>query len=210
MEAFSKADREWLAFIVEQGGSKVAAQSALFIAADARANGLLAVSATLAAAGLAVAVESFGDAGKASLRVAASAFTVGTSGAAALSVWALWPRRVAVQGWSPELFEEDALQGRKETELLAETAAILQRRINRNDCALVELGWRARFAMALLAATPATAASVAGLQSVLFVLPSMILLGAIAAAFGVGIVFHRADLRDVRKSLRQDGKRVET
>lgn len=153
--AFKGIDSDFARFLVEEGDKRVAVQVSLLTAGDARANGLLGVAAAFAAAGVAIAADNAGKVAAEALFWAATGFSVTATAAAVACVWALWPCKIQVPGWDPATFLTDARDGRDLASLRIELAALEQIRLDENRLILAELGWRARLAMCLLAASPA-------------------------------------------------------
>jgi len=153
------ADRRLLRFIVNETDKRVAAQVPLFLSADARAVGLLASAATLAAAGVATAASTFGKPEQSVLFASAVAFSVTAVVASGLAVWSLWPCEVDMPGWEPDIFMDDISKGRTFSQVEPEIAALSQRRLDRQRRALLVLGTRARICMITLACAPIFAGS---------------------------------------------------
>lgn len=142
------------------GGAErhVESQVGLLTSGDARAVGLLSVCTALAAAAIAVAVENRAATDR-TLFLSAASFAACSIGATWAAVWALWPDRVCIPGWRPATYFNDVR--RQKTAVDAETIALLDRRIDLNHKSLTDLGWRTRFAVAFLTASPLAAISAA-------------------------------------------------
>lgn len=143
-----------LELILCEGDKRISAQVQLMLANDLRANGILAASATLAAAGFAVAGAQIGPTGNPHLLAAASLFAGFAALAALAALWALWPTGVDVQGWSPRLFVGDIAEKKTLGRIRAEMIAMNQTKIAANDRCNYRLAFRIRAAMVCLAVAP--------------------------------------------------------
>jgi hypothetical protein len=152
------ADAEVLKVILDESDKRIGAQVQLMLAGDLRANGLLAASATLAAAGFAVGGSQMGFDGNEALRDASWWFGGFSTVAAAAAIWTIWPKAIHIQGWSPAQFVDDIAKKKTPSQVRAEITAHNQSKLTGNDACIRTLTRRARTAMVLLALAPVSAA----------------------------------------------------
>lgn len=153
-DAYVGAQADVLELIVGESDKRISAQVQLMLANDSRANGILAASATLGAAGYAVAGAQLGIDGNIHLLIGAGAFALLATFATLAALWALWPIGVDIQGWSPRLFIGDVTEKKDLHQLKADVAALNQEKIRGNDKCNKDLSKRIRVAMSLLVAAP--------------------------------------------------------
>jgi hypothetical protein len=151
---FAKADDDTLALILNEGDKRLAAQVALMLSADTRANAILAGSVGLAAAGFAIAAGTIDKSGQGPLFAAALVFALMATVSAIAAVMALWPTGIAPQGWNPTLFGDDIAAGATPHAMRVEMCRQIAKRIGINRSCAATLTRRIRVSMILLAASP--------------------------------------------------------
>lgn len=151
-QAYADVEATFRDRILSGAEKHVEAQVELLKSADARATGLLAACAALAAAGVAFAAANIKPAEP--VFWSAIAFTISSLMATASAVWAVWPCQIRLPGWEPRIFYNDIKAGRSTAIMEGESVALLQIRIDKNDRILLHLGWRARISYALVFSIP--------------------------------------------------------
>ena len=151
----ARADMATLEFILAEADKRIESQVQLMLASDARANGLLAASATLAAAGLAVVGDRLKDHQLDALLWSAAAFLVFEVAAAAVCIATLWPVGIKPKGWEPSKFREDVAADVPLIEIKRQVAAFANGRVRLNREAGAKATSMTRLAMVLLALGPA-------------------------------------------------------
>jgi hypothetical protein len=154
------APEDVLKRVLDESDKRIAAQVQLMLAGDLRANGLLAASATLAGAAFTVVGALIETKTHVSLLIAAAVFGGFATLAAGAAIWALWPKGVDIQGWSPVKFTGDIAKKKPGAQIWAEMVALNQAKLVGNDRCMDVLATRARAAMILLIAAPISAAAV--------------------------------------------------
>ena len=140
--------------MLEQAQIHVTSQIDVLKDADARAIGLLAVNATLSAAGLTVAATQLVQGNQSTLFWAAVAFTIAVAIATGAAAVALWPMEVFLPGLQPAQFKEDIDQGKEFADICPEVIASLSYRIDDNKIAMKRHGLRTQISMTLLGSSP--------------------------------------------------------
>jgi len=148
--AYETADDDVLKLIVEEADKRVAAQTQLMLAADARASGIMSACIALAAGGLGFAISEVKD--RPPFFWAALVFGAFEAIGAAAALAALWPEEVRPQGWSPINFSKDL--SKSPERVRAEIAKQLQARIEHNRGCARKLGRRVKAAMTLAVLGP--------------------------------------------------------
>ena len=103
--AAQTAEDQTLDFIIKESDKRVTAQIQIMIAKDSRSSTLLSVSITLASAAFGVAVSQYSPNKTSPLAAGAVVVALISAFASFAAIWALWPKDMNVQGWSPQLFE---------------------------------------------------------------------------------------------------------
>lgn len=154
---YAAAEDGLLDLILAESDKRVAAQVQLMLAADQRANGLLAGCITLAAAGGGFAISQLKDGKLDPFFYASLCFSIVEALAAVSALMALWPEPLKPQGWAPGMFATDL--NKKTKSVKAEIAQFMQERIESNRQCASKLARRVKWAMLLAAEGPLVAIS---------------------------------------------------
>jgi hypothetical protein len=155
---YAGAPQHLRTLMLEQARVHLASQMDLAKGADTRALGLLTVSATLSAAGLAIAVARASEPASA-LFVAAVCFTLSTFLAALMAISALWPTGMFVPGLRPSQFLSEVESAADQATVEGAVLAALDRRIKENGDVAFWHAMRTRTAMLFLGAAPLAGAA---------------------------------------------------
>lgn len=153
---YAKVGDDFQQFLINESQLRIATQVKIFMSADARALGLLAVTTTLSAAGIAIVATTFMDSGSGLnvLFYAAVGFSIAVAMAAFSAVAALWPTLIYTPGWNPEQFEKDIDQKRKLDAVRPEIIAALENRLFDNNTTMKRHGFLTQISIVFLGVSP--------------------------------------------------------
>lgn len=155
---FAGAPEHLRTLMLEQARQQLSSQLDLAKGADTRALGLLTVSATLSAAGLAIAVSRASEPHSV-LFVGAVCFTLSTFLAALVAISALWPTGMYVPGLLPSQFRSEVESNADQATVEGAMLLVLGERLEENRRAAFWHATRTRTAMLLLGVAPIAGAA---------------------------------------------------